>query len=69
MINLPSALLALLLGLPAVPSTDPSVLADLVAQLEASLERGDLDRAIQAGEKAVEADPGSSVAHDLLGRA
>jgi tetratricopeptide (TPR) repeat protein len=28
-----------------------------------------LDRAIRAGENAVETDPGSSVAHDLLGRA
>jgi tetratricopeptide (TPR) repeat protein len=69
MINLPSALLALLLGLRAVPSGDPALPAGPVAELEAALETGDLDRAVRAGEKAVEADPGSSVAHDLLGRA
>lgn len=80
--NLPSALLPLALCLaapaaggwaPLAPSApgapDTSAAADLVAQLEESLDRGDLDRAIQAGEKAVEVDPRNSVAHDLLGRA
>ena len=69
MMNVPTALLALLLGLPAAPSPDSTAPADLVGQLEAALERGDLDRAIRAGESAVDADPTNSVAHDLLGRA
>ena len=48
MINLSSALLALLLGLRTAASTDSAVPAEPVAEIEAFLEKGDLDRAIRA---------------------
>ncbi len=41
----------------------------LIAQMRSSIDGGKLDAAIQAGEKAIAADPKSSEAHDLLGRA
>ncbi|MGE5276068.1 MAG: tetratricopeptide repeat protein [Acidobacteriota bacterium] len=72
-----SALLALALGLPApaalagerAPALPESPAASSLVELADSLDRGDLDRAIRAGERAIEADPRNSVAHDLLGRA
>jgi tetratricopeptide (TPR) repeat protein len=72
MTSLPVALLALLLGLPprARAAADPvPAPADSRSELETALAQGYFDRAIRAGEQAVKSDPGSSVAHDLLGRA
>lgn len=76
--KLDSVLLAIAVGLlaTAAPGQAPAPVppklpreANLVTALEESLDRGDLDGAIRAGEKAIEADPRNSVAHDLLGRA
>jgi len=43
--------------------------AELLSELTTALDAGDLSSAVRAGERAVAADPKSSEAHDLLGRA
>jgi tetratricopeptide (TPR) repeat protein len=48
---------------------DPAAAPPHLAHLRAALEAGDLPEAIRVGEKAVAADPTSSEARDLLGRA
>lgn len=71
MIRGPSSALAFLLaGVSlAAPRPDPRSAAELVTDLRASLDAGDLEGAIRAGKKAIERDPRDSEAHDLLGRA
>lgn len=62
-------ILALALSGTARPASDSRPAAELVGELKASLDAGDLERAIRAGEEAIEKDPRNSEAHDLLGRA
>ncbi|HEY1434457.1 MAG TPA: tetratricopeptide repeat protein, partial [Thermoanaerobaculia bacterium] len=47
----------------------PATTTDPLVELRAALDAGDLATAVRAGEKAVVADPKSSEAQDLLGRA
>jgi tetratricopeptide (TPR) repeat protein len=63
-----AALLVTLLAPPSLART-PSGREELLARLRDSLELGDLQQAVELGERAVSEYPGSSVAHDLLGRA
>jgi len=60
---------ALLAGAALAACARASSGADPLAALKAALERGDLPAAVRAGEAAVAADPQSSEANDLLGRA
>ncbi len=66
---------ALLVGFAvAVPrfagaTQDAPGLEPLLADVRAALESGELEKAVRAGEKAIAADPRSSEAQDLLGRA
>ena len=56
--------------LPAPPlCADERGVAELLTELKAALDAGDLDSAVRAGEQAAAADPRSSEARDLLGRA
>jgi tetratricopeptide (TPR) repeat protein len=67
----PWALVGLLLARAALGAApdDRDRVGELLRELRASLDRGDLDAAVHSGEKAVAEDPRSSEAHDLLGRA
>ncbi|HEY3203854.1 MAG TPA: hypothetical protein VGL03_09350 [Thermoanaerobaculia bacterium] len=62
-------LLPLFLVAPPGPGPDPRPASELVAELRASIDSGDLESAIRAGEKAIGLDPLNSEPHDLLGRA
>jgi len=69
----PAAALLLCLGAPglgAAPGAqDPPAVEQLLGEVRAALESGELEKAVRAGEKAVAAEPSSSEAQDLLGRA
>lgn len=53
----------------ALPAQEAPGLEPLLGEARAALESGELEKAVRAGEKAVAADPRSSEAQDLLGRA
>ncbi len=62
-------LAALLLGPAGLAFAQPGDTQTLIRQMRASIDAGQFNAAIEAGERAVAADPMSSEAHDLLGRA
>jgi tetratricopeptide (TPR) repeat protein len=64
-----AAVLLLALAGRAAGSLSPAPASDSLAALRDALESGDLPKAVRAGEAAVAADPKSSEAQDLLGRA
>jgi len=64
-----SATAVLLLCLARAAPGQAGAAATWIVQMQSALDAGELDRAIQAGEKAIAEDPKSSEAHDLLGRA
>src|SRR5262249_2072342 len=66
--GIPTVLLVALLAPPALGRT-PSGREELLTRLRESLELGDLQQAVDLGERAVSEYPGSPIAHDLLGRA